>query len=295
MPVDKNYVNTRPVAIMINNIEQAQPLLGISQADIMYECMVEGAITRIMAVFKNPYDIEMIGSVRSARPYFINIARGLDAIYVHVGGSTQALSMLESGFIDSFNLGNYTEMMWRDPQRRATLGYEHSAVTSGKRLLDGIKNSSYKSEHKSTYKYGQEFSENSQVLNGENCRNLKAEFSWYKNTVFDYNENEKTYYVSQFGESQLDGNSNVQNSKQNVLALYINTYSMEDSVLQEMDLIGTGEGYYMSRGKIIPIKWTKKSYDSPFVYKTLSGEDLRMLPGQCYVCCVPLSGNISYN
>ena len=61
-----------------------------------------------------------------------------------------------------------------------------------------------------------------------------------------------------------------------------------------MDLIGSGDGYYMSRGKIIPIAWHKDSYDTPFYYTTEAGEALIMAPGSVYVCCVPLSGSITF-
>ena len=87
LPIDEEYVNKRPIRVMINNLEGAQPLLGVSDADLIYECPVEGGITRLLAIFKNPKGIQKIGSVRSARPYFINIAQGLDAIYMHIGGS----------------------------------------------------------------------------------------------------------------------------------------------------------------------------------------------------------------
>ena len=67
-----------------------------------------------------------------------------------------------------------------------------------------------------------------------------------------------------------------------------------EAFLQQMDLIGSGDGYYMSRGKIIPIAWHKDSYDTPFYYTTEAGEALIMAPGSVYVCCVPLSGSITF-
>ena len=92
----------------------------------------------------------------------------------------------------------------------------------------------------------------------------------------------------------MDGTYDVQNTRQNVLALYIPTYSLDGGLLQQMDLIGSGDGYYMSRGKVIPVAWHKDSYDTPFYYVTEAGEDLIMAPGSVYVCCVPLSGAITY-
>ena len=112
MPMDEAKENNRPLAVMINNIDIAQPLMGVSQSDVMYECLAEGGITRIMACFKDPSGVAEIGSVRSARPYYIRIAQGMDAVYMHSGGSEDAYALLGSGVIDEFDLDTYK--MWRD-------------------------------------------------------------------------------------------------------------------------------------------------------------------------------------
>ena len=294
LPIDKDYVNNRPVAVMINNVQQAQPLLGVSAADVMYECLVEGSITRIMAVFKNPYDVDVIGSIRSARPYFINLAKGMDAIYIHVGGSTQAFQMLNSGMIDSINLDVYTEYMWRDNNRRYSLGYEHSAVTSGKLLKDAIDNKNFRTIY-SNFTPNQKFGNVTQVQSGKECSEMKVTFSWYKNTVFTYDKIKNTYLISQFEKEQIDGNSNEQNSKPNILALYVNTYPIDNGPLQQLDLAGTGEGYYMNSGKVIPINWKRFRDDSQFEFTDKNGKALIMNPGKIYICCVPFEGNIEFN
>lgn len=293
LDISQEYKNARPIGVMINNIKKAQPLLGVSQADVMYECLVEGGITRILAVFENPYDIEKIGSVRSARPYFIRIAQGLDAVYLHIGGSAEALNILESTpSIDSFNLGSYSDMMWRDPARQKNLGQEHSALTSGEKIKNGLKKAGIRTTLKSDYKFRQSFSDNSPVLEGQPAQKLTAEFSSYKSTSFAYDSAKKTYLISQFGSAQMDATSNIQNSKPNVLVLRINTYTIDSGGHQGMDLIGNGEGYYMCQGKMINIKWSKASNNDPIKYTTADGKDLVMIPGQIYVCVVPLNTSV---
>lgn len=293
LPMDETKENYRPLAVMINNIDIAQPLMGVSKSDVMYECLAEGGITRIMACFKDPSGIAEIGSVRSARPYYVRIAQGLDAVYLHSGGSEDAYDLLSSGVIDEFDLG--TDMMWRDEWRMNNLGYEHSVLTSGELLENGIVSYGVRRTYEGASPESQAFSETgSQVLAGEDTNYLCATFSSYKDTTFTYDADSKTYRVGQFGEAQMDGTYDVQNTRQNVLALYISTYSPDGGLLQQMDLIGSGDGYYMSRGKVIPITWNKDSYDTPFYYTTEAGDDLIMAPGGVYVCCVPLSGAITY-
>ena len=84
----------RPVTIMVNNIREALPQIGISEADIVYEIIEEGGITRLLCVYNDYSDIPEIGSVRSARDYFIDIADAHDAIFVHAGASKYAFADL---------------------------------------------------------------------------------------------------------------------------------------------------------------------------------------------------------
>lgn len=297
LPIKDDYINKRPISIMINNIKQAQPLEGVSKADIMYECPVEGGITRILAVFKDPREVSKIGSVRSARPYFITLARGLDAFYMHIGSSTEAQAILKTGVVDDFDLGHHSGMMWRDAERRKTKAIEHTAVTSGERLIAGINKAKKRTTVKSSYSYPQQFGDNSQILNASDTKaatNIKVTFSSYKNTIFKYDSANKTYRISQYNAPQMDNNAGIQNSKPNVLVIKVKTYEIDaKSGKKAMEFVGSGTGYYISNGKIMDIKWRKSSADTPLVYSTASGENLVMCPGQIYVCCIPLSGTVS--
>ena len=294
LPIEKIYANQRPVAVMIDNVEQGQPLLGVSQADVMYECLVEGSITRIMAVFKNPYNLNLVGAIRSARPYFINLANGMNAIFVHVGASTHAFDMINNGEIDSINLDANPDYMWRDSNRRSNLGYEHSAVTSGELLKSAIQNKNFNTVY-SNFTPIQKFGDSSQIQNGKDCDKITVTFSWYKNTVFTYDKLQNTYSIFQFNKAQMDGTSNKQISRPNVLALYVNTYSTGDGSLQQLDLVGSGDGYYINSGKIIPILWKRNTSNSQFEFFDGTGKPLIMKPGQIYICCVPFEGSIEYN
>ena len=88
LPVDEKIGNRRPVAIMLNNLKPAQPMSGVSYADVVYEYVVEGGITRLMGLFENYDGLEKIGSVRSCREYFVYTALEFDAIYCHFGQAT---------------------------------------------------------------------------------------------------------------------------------------------------------------------------------------------------------------
>ena len=228
LTLSNDKVNNRPIAIMINNLHSGQPLLGVSEADIMYECPTEGGITRILGVFKDPSSVPAIGSVRSSRPYFISIAKGLDAIYFHLGGSTHAYEILKSGYIDSIDLIK-GQFMWRDQNRLKNLGLEHSALTSGERINEGIKSKAFRTQLDENYKYSQKFSENSQVLSGSDATKITAVFSGYKSTTFTYDEQNQTYLISQFNKPQMDDNVKKQNSKPNIIFLNISAKNIDNT------------------------------------------------------------------
>lgn len=292
LEISKEKTDLRPYAVMINNVHLAQPLAGVSKADIIYECLVEGGITRLVAIYKDPSDIETIGSIRSARPPFIELASGYDAIYICCGTSTQAETMLKTDVVDYFNLQYYDNMCYRDNNRRVNLGYEHSLMTNGEILTQGVKNNSVREKTENTVT--QKFGENSQVNSGENANKMTVTFSTYKSTSFEYDKKNKTYNISQFGEKMQDSAYNIQNTADNVIAIKVNTEIVDNEGHAMLDLAGySGTGYYMSGGKGIEIKWSKASESSQLVYTTAGGEELVMNPGRQYVCCLPLNGEIS--
>lgn len=293
LATEKDISTSRPVAVMINNIEYAQPLMGISKADVIYECLVEGGITRLEAIYKDASNVGKIGSIRSARPPFIDLARGFQAVYIHCGTSKQANEILKQDVINSFDLGKYSSWAWRDSER-IDKGYsvEHTLVTDGKTVVGNAKDNGVKMTISNNY--SQKFGNNSQVDTGKSAVKISAKFSNYKTTSFEYNKKEKTYIVSQFGEEMFDSTYNTHNTAENVLVLNVNSYLIDDEHVN-LDLVGNGEGYYMNGGKAIKIKWSKSSSDSPIEYTLENGEELIMKPGRQYVCCIPLSNEAEYS
>ena len=140
----------RPVAVMLNNIEAAQPMTGVSFADVIYECVVEGSLTRMMGIFENYDDLEKIGSVRSCRNYFVYYALEYDAIYCHYGQSSYAVPLLEEPFVDNLSglssIGN--TVYYRTTDRQAP----HNAYASAKGIKKGIETMGYDTAYSPDYR-----------------------------------------------------------------------------------------------------------------------------------------------
>lgn len=119
--------NSRAIGISINNNHNCWPHAGLQEAYLAYELIAEGGITRILAFYKDS-DLERIGSVRSARHYFLDYMLENDAIFVHYGHSDQALSDEESLGIDNINGMFVDSAFFRDTS--LDRDYEHTAFTT---------------------------------------------------------------------------------------------------------------------------------------------------------------------
>ena len=141
----------RPIAVMIDNHKSALPQAGLNDAYIVYEMIVEGGETRLMALFKGK-TLDKIGPIRSARHYYLDYALENDAIYVHYGWSPQAQSDISKLGVNNVNgLVQSSSDFWRVKDKSAP----HNAVTSTSNILKIAENKGYSttSDKKSVLNY----------------------------------------------------------------------------------------------------------------------------------------------
>jgi hypothetical protein len=129
----------RPLAIIVQNHPDARPHSGLARANVVYEAIAEGGITRFLALYTNPEQGDVrVGPVRSVRTYYLDFAREYNAFLAHVGGNMDALDDIKANGgitdLDQFALGGAA--YWRDPSRRVAT--EHTMYTSTKRLWDYV-------------------------------------------------------------------------------------------------------------------------------------------------------------
>ncbi len=296
-PLDEAYVNRRPVAIMLNNLKGALPQLGVAQADILYECITEGGITRMLGVWQDPSGVGAIGSIRSARPYYLELALGHDAVFIHAGGSTDAYDKIRAWGVtalDGVN-GPYcgsspgSNLMWRDAARRKNLGYEHSVITTGETIEEKFASYSFRQDHEEGYTYEMAFAEDGTPAGGETANTITVPFSNVKTGVFTYDPELDRYRVEEYGSPYVDGNTGEQVTVTNVLILKTACRSTGDSLGHiTVDLTSGGEGYFACGGKMIPIRWSKAGRNSQLFYTDASGVPITLGRGNSYVNVVPL-------
>ena len=294
-PVAELYT-ARPFAVMINNHRAAQPACSLNSADIVFEFLAEGGITRCLAIFGDVAGLDHIGAVRSARPYYVRMAYSLDAIFVHHGGSEAGINEISILGVDNMNfLGNAGEVYYRD-QDRLNAGYdlEHTSFFDGDDLLDAVADEEYETDRENGIDYGFVFGEAGSTADGEAATELKVVFgSWGKTTGFAYNETTGKYEASQYDDDIVDGNTGEIVSYRNVLMLTAATSVNDDSTLI-IDLLGEGDGYFACDGKIVPINWSRSAEGEPFVFTHEDGTPITFGIGNTYIAVTPLNGELEY-
>ena len=290
LPCDESFVNKRPVAMMINNIKQAVPQLGISNADIMYECIVEGGITRLMCVFSDYENLPVTGSVRSSRDYYIDIAQSHDAIYAHCGGSEDAYSTIAARNIDNIDgvRGSYTEASayWKDQDRVRNMGYEHASMTNGEKLSAAISNLGFRTQLTDGFTHPLSFLDEEITFDGEDAKSVTVSFSGsYSRSFFAYDEENGVYKKGQYGASHTDANTGKAVSFENIILLSVSYKDTGDSYHHlVMTFEGEGKGYYISNGKLKNIVWKKTGRQTPYaLYEADGVTPLLLNPGKSYI------------
>lgn len=284
--IDKEVANQRPYAIMFNNIKLASPQSGTSEADILYEAIVEGGITRLMGIFEQAKS-ERIGSIRSARHYFVSFADEYDAIFVHFGETKYATNKIATLGINNLSgltgIGN--TVFYRDKSIKAP----HNAFTSINGIEKGMKSKKYRTEYHEDHKDHFKFYEKDTELKSDiEATHVLLNFSTYTSPYFVYQEEEKVYERYQFGVPHKDRNNDQQLAFKNIIIQYVKEWNIDKNGYQTMDIEdATGEGYYISNGKVINITWRKNERTKEMRYYNSNDKELKINSGKTYIGIFP--------
>jgi len=317
----------RAIAVMIDNHSGAWPQANLSKAYIVYEIVVEGGETRLMAVFKGQ-DLEKIGPVRSSRHYFLDYALENDAIYVHHGWSPQAESDISKLKVNNINgIQESSKDFWRVKDKYSP----HNMFTTTESILKIAQRKGYETtssqesvlnyvatEFKLSDKYELKVEEVEDVegvdatvtnttsdiestieenddLKSIVAKNVTIPHSKLQTVKYEYNEETKTYTRYARKKLQTDYITGEPVTTKNIIITMCDNYTLtdsEDKGRQGLKNIGTFDGYYITNGEAIQIKCIKTARDKQTVYKDLKGNEIEVNDGNTFINICPKDAKI---
>ena len=292
-PMDDRYTRNRPIAVVLNNVPQALPMNGVADADIIFEYSVEGGLTRMLALYQDVSLVGLIGSIRSARHYTVQLAESFDAIFLCAGRSPQALTEMRNLGIPVLNEveGPHRDVFYRDrnriPDRR--VDNVHSVVTSGDRLMHFLPGLDFRLLHENDYKHVFTFVEDGTPSGGMDAESAVVSFSSGKTTSFIHDPAEGGYYVRQADRDFTDANDNSRPVFANIIVIKTSVTGLlgDDAGRLDITTTGSGEGYFVSGGKYVEINWSRENKSAPFIYTLKNGERFDFGIGKTYICVIP--------
>lgn len=288
---------SRPFAVMINNAPAARPVQsGLQDAYIVYEIIVEGGITRYMALFLDQ-NTARIGSIRSSRHYFLDYALENDAIYVHCGYSPQARADFSKLGVDRIEAGTSSNS-WRDKELRSQgYAYEHTLFTSIEKLNNNVGKKRTKRNNDLLLNYTVDEVDLSKMENAKPANEVLIKYSNVNKTGYTYDAENKVYKRTVNGKEHVDYITKNQYTVKNIITYQVKNTTIEGGGKgrQTIDNIGSGTGYYITDGYAVPITWTKPSRKSQTVYKYTNGEEIKFNDGNTFIQIQPTNQELTIN
>ncbi len=280
--------NKRPIAIMIDNNVGNNNHVGLQDAYLTYEIIVEGGLTRLMAIFKdvNP---DVIGPVRSSRHYFLDYALESDAIYAHYGWSTYAENDISTLGVNNIN-GLYDEGYYRNYNYASP----HNVFTSIEDLYNVAESKGYSttSDNYSLLNYTPDevdFDDTSDLLT---ANNVSMTYSNSEVRSYIYDSTNKYYLRYMNNSAHTDRDTGIQYYYKNIIIMKVNNSTLDSYGRQDLDTVGTGEGYYITNGYAIPITWSKSSRSAKTYYYYYGNSEIEVSDGNTIIQIVPINSSI---
>lgn len=276
------YANT------VSNMHDNLPHVGINHADVVMEMYVNMSnIVRCLALFSDIESVDAIGSTRSTRPIFNDIAQHYDLILTHAGGSDTALKDASLRGIVNYNIDTWevakTGASYRDTEYKRS--YENSLFGVGPAIKAYAEAAGVPMELEKDY--GFRFTENGTPEDGEPAERIALTMVYgqaKKDTQMIYNADLGKYVWNQYGQEMRDQITDEPEGFTNVIIMQ--AMISNNGLYHSADFVSGGTGYYANGGKLIPIVWACDDEESAFRFMTNDAEPLEMGVGNTYIAIV---------
>ena len=304
--VDPEVASTRPIAVLTPNEKGAVPHYNLSKASVIYEANVESRVSRLMAIYEDWEDLEVIGNIRSLRTYFAYWSFEWDAFLVHSGGPYFVDYLLEEPTTQNVNdhLGTDTAAFYRDSKRSVP----HNLFATGSGIKSVVEKKGYSLNYRGLtdanhFRFTDSANQNTLTQYGDDAKSAAyIDMSGcYPLTrcYFEYNENDGLYYRSQHLSGapdgpHLDAVTGEQLTFKNVLVQYVTYEDLGEGYLVFQCHDTTQDGWYFTNGKGIHITWEKSSDYGATRYYDDYGNEIFMNTGKTMICIVLDGDNFTF-
>lgn len=304
--VDADVAATRPIAVIIPSETNAVPHYNLSEASVLYEAVVEGRMTRMMAIFEDWKNFSKIGNVRSLRTYYAYWAFEWDAFIVHYGGPffiNDLLAQPDTQTIDGTQNSD-SAAFFRSADRPAP----HNSYTTGSGLESVIEKKGYSQSYRGLtdenhFRFASKATPNDLTDYGTFAKdaNYIDMSSCYPLTrcYFEYNEDDGLYYRSQYLSGDTDGPhmdaaTGKQLSFKNIIVQNTKWEEIINGYLSFQCHDASMDGWFFTNGKGIHITWAKTSDYSATRYYDDFGNEITLNTGKTMICIVPEGSTFTY-
>lgn len=288
---DPASVNLYPVAVIIENLSTVRPQAGLSAAGVVYEALAEGGITRFLTIYAGE-KANLIGPVRSMRPYYLEWCSEYDALCAHIGGSPQALEAISGLGIKDLNaMYSGSRYFWRDMNTPAP----HNLFTKSELLTYALRDKGLK-DVKPTYASWKFKDDDELDVRPTGEKFIKIDFSSKAYEVeYKYDRQANEYLRFNGGVEHKDRNTGKQIAVKNVVVIKVPTKVIDSKGRLEMDITGTGKAYMFSDGKAHEGIWRKPKREERTRFYYDDGKEHEFVRGATWIEVIPTDRSVEYN
>lgn len=282
-----------PMAIVVENMSSIRPQSGLSDADVVYEFLAEGGITRFLAIFASNDVIEpnVIGPVRSLRAYMIPVSLELLAPVYHVGGAPNALELAKEWKMRDVNQFFDSTYFWRDSAVNGN-GSPHNVWTRMPQVKYAVRDHSWPQDDGKNI-VAWKFRDEAPLDQRGNVDKINVQFSSGSyNVEWTYDKTKNRYARSQAGVEHTDRNTKEQLTARNVVVQYCQIDAISGDDKGRIDVKndeGEGAALVFNDGKVTEATWKKKDRNSRTIfYDKATGEEMKFIPGNFWIEVPPV-------
>jgi len=269
----------KPVnAIIIENSPDARPQSGLKEAEVVYEAVAEGGVTRFLAMYQQNKP-KLIGPVRSLRPYYIDWLKPYDASIYHVGGSAKALKEVRSGGYKDLDQFFNDQAYYRSTDRLAP----HNVYTTSKRIQSLNKSKKYTSSKPKVF---ERIDESPAKIPTARTISVSISDALF-NSSYKYDTKKNRYIRSQAGAQHKDREKGVITSKVIIVMNVDERTERQETEREVITTSGSGKVTIFQDGIALKGTWTKKNQASQLMFKDADGESIKLVRGQTWITAIP--------